>query len=549
MKNILTIAIGLLTIQFAFTQGTIEAEKVIADSLLGDGSRITGISNQNLAVSQSGDTLFITGGNFVIIPGLSDSNSGNVFANAGADIINACETSFNLQASELQPGTNGEWSIISGTGGSLINKTLPQAYFSGIEGESYLLQWTVQHGGGSSSFDQLNISIATNTETSVANAGVDLFAIMTQTITLTGNAPKSESQGRWTILDGTGGIISDITDPQATFAGTAGQSYILRWQHYNDCSTSSDEVTLTFNESASGVTSANGRYFIPDPKFRQYLQIAYPSVMDGDSLIVTNGHLVETIRITNLDVLNLDGIQHMTGFTLFEALNNQDLTAIPYLSDSLEVLRCHASLSILPDFPPGVDTIAGSNWRLSTLPTLPSNLKYLKLDGLRQLTSVPNFPPALEHLELRYMGRIQDIPSIPSSVKIVILEGISGEGYYDPDTHEHINLLFTGTLNIPAMANYFSANYIYGLDNFPLLPGVTHNLQTLQIEQTDISAMPSLYDFTNLDNMNLSYNSLLKLDSLPFALQQIQVDANPIICVENKPPLVVDELSEYPICP
>ena len=93
----------------------VEAEKVTADTLIGDGSRITGVSNQNLAVSQSGDTLRITGGNYVVIPGLSASNCGNVFANTGADNLNACQTSFNLQAAQLQQGTTGEWSILAGT--------------------------------------------------------------------------------------------------------------------------------------------------------------------------------------------------------------------------------------------------------------------------------------------------------------------------------------------------------------------------------------------------------------------------------------------------
>ncbi len=157
----------------------------------------------------------------------------------------------------------------------------------------------MQHGGGSSSFDQLNVSIATNTETSVSDAETDLFAIMDQTITLTGNALEAESQGKWEILSGIGGILSDISNPQAHFTGSPGQSYTLRWQHFNDCSTSSDEITVTFSESASGQPSTNGRYFIPDSRFRQYLQVVYPSSMDGDSLIVSNGGRVKKIQINH----------------------------------------------------------------------------------------------------------------------------------------------------------------------------------------------------------------------------------------------------------
>ncbi len=179
---------------FCSAQGVIEAGEVIADTVraahIGDGSRLINLPNQNLAVSVSGDTLHITEGNWVLIPGLSSSNSGNAFANAGADIVNACQISFNLNASPVPQGGTGLWSIVSGTGGNLINSSHPQAQFIGQEGETYVLKWTVQHSGGSSSFDQLNISISLNTQTSVANAGQDLFAIMTLSVVLNGNAPE-----------------------------------------------------------------------------------------------------------------------------------------------------------------------------------------------------------------------------------------------------------------------------------------------------------------------------------------------------------------------
>ncbi len=548
MMKALLFLLMLACVLNLFAQGIIEADTVKA-AHIGDGSRLINLPIQNLAVSASGDTLFITEGNFVIIPGLSASNSGNSFANAGPDIVNACETSFYLNANPLVQGTTGLWSILSGAGGSLINPSHPNATFIGQEGESYLLQWTVHHGGGSSSFDQLNISIAVNTQTSVANAGQDLFAIMTQSVVLNGNTPEPSSSGRWEILTGTGGLFDDHTDPTATFTGVPGQSYTLRWQHYNDCSVSSDELTLTFNESAAGVPSSNGRYYIPDPKFRQYLQIAYPAVMDGDSLIVALGHLVKKIRITNLDVSNLDGIQYLTDFVLFEALQNYDLTTIPYLSDSLAVLRVNSSLAIIPNFPPDLDTLEAYDWNVVSLPDFSSTLKFLKLISLNQLTSIPSFPAQIEHLELRNLGLVQDIPTIPNFCKKVDIRRISHGGYYDELLQEYVQASFAGSLNIPSMTTEFSASNINGLDNFPILPIDKTHLFTLELQENAISEMPSLYDFTNLDNLYLHNNQLLKIDSLPFALQNIGLDGNPIICVENKPPLVEDQLADYDICP
>ena len=142
MKEILSFLLVACTLSL-YSQGVVEAGKVKADTVeaahKGDGSRLVNLPVQNLAVSMSGDTLYITEGNFVIIPGLSASNSGNAFANAGADIVNACQTSFNLNASPLTAGYTGQWSILAVIEGNLVNKSLPNALFVGQEGESYLL--------------------------------------------------------------------------------------------------------------------------------------------------------------------------------------------------------------------------------------------------------------------------------------------------------------------------------------------------------------------------------------------------------------------------
>ena len=519
---ILVYLLLLLPIALFSQNGTIEADKVTADSLVGDGSRITGIQNQNLAVSMSGDTLFITEGNWVLIPGLSASNSGNAFANAGVDIVNACQTSFNLNAAALTQTQTGLWTIESGIGGNLVNATHPNAQFIGQEGESYVLKWTVMEQGGSSSFDLLNVSIAINTETSIANAGQDLFAIMTQTVAMNGNTPEMGSNGEWEILDGVGGILGNMADPMAEFTGVPGESYTLQWRHFNDCSTSTDEVVLTFSSSASGVPSANGRYFIPDPKFRQYLQIAYPSVMDGDSLIVASGDKVDELRLVNLGIINLDGLQYLSKLTLFDASGNTELARIPFFPNTLRQLVCNPcnGLEIIPSFPENLDSIIGSYWQLETLPAFPNGLEHLHLVVLTQLTSMPRLPDSCSYVYLSYIGT----------------------GSCCPPT------VFVDTLNIPEFATTFHALSI-GVATFPLLPTNMLSLQTFEVTQTYISEMPSLRAFSSLTYLTMRENSLFVLDSVPDSLHGVSIQGNPIICVKNKPPLVADQLSQYDICP
>lgn len=82
----------------------------------------------------------------------------------------------------------------------------------------------------------------------LADAGPDHKVEGTTTITLAANG--ASGSGMWSFSDaGDGlGLISDTQDPTATFQGTLGQAYRLRWTlaQTNDCGTSEDEVEIAF---------------------------------------------------------------------------------------------------------------------------------------------------------------------------------------------------------------------------------------------------------------------------------------------------------------
>ncbi len=509
MRYLLLSSLLLLT-TIICTQGTIEAEIIKADSLKGNGSKITGIQLdvQNLSVSQAGDTLHISEGNWVLIPGISSANSGNAFANAGADILNACVTIFNLSAQALSAGTTGQWIILIGDGGSFINSTSPNAQFIGVEGEEYLLQWNVSNPNGSGSFDQLNISIADNIMTSVADAGKDSLAIPLMTINLYANDPQMDSEGRWTIIAGDGGLLTDPTDPNTSFTGSQGESYTLRWQHSNECSTSSDEINLTFLESASGVASANGRYFIPDPLFRSYLQTIYPDVMDGDSLIIAMGTTITRIDFTQ-NASNLDGIQFMTELQFLKLRG--DYVSIPFLSEDLTYLECRCTeLKVIPGFPTTIDSLyisgSGSFTDSISLPPLPPFLTYLRLDDINNRETI-NLPETIQTFNSQF-------------------------------AHFEVN-------KIPENCEVFSWES-FGSYDFPELPLNTSNLKYLNLGY-NLDSIPSLCTFTNLTELSI-YGTYSKLPALPIGLEEIQF-SNTIFCVSNIPPGVYSQLKDYPICP
>jgi len=78
----------------------------------------------------------------------------------------------------------------------------------------------------------------------VANAGPDQVNTSSFVI-LEANTPVHGS-GLWDIISGTGGNISDPSDPASTFSGIADNSYTLRWTISTVCDSNYDDVSIGF---------------------------------------------------------------------------------------------------------------------------------------------------------------------------------------------------------------------------------------------------------------------------------------------------------------
>jgi hypothetical protein len=64
-------------------------------------------------------------------------------ANAGTDIlVTDTTTTVQLNAQAANPGERGQWSIVSGTGGSFINQNAHNSNFIGSPCTDYILRWT-----------------------------------------------------------------------------------------------------------------------------------------------------------------------------------------------------------------------------------------------------------------------------------------------------------------------------------------------------------------------------------------------------------------------
>ena len=171
-------------------------------------------------------------------------------ADAGPDQTGAATcglTTVTLAGNTPAIGT-GLWTIVSGTGGTITTPASPTSTFTGIAGNAYQLRWTISNAPCAPSSDDVLITF--NLEPSTADAGPDQTGSTTcglTSVTLAGNSP-TVGTGLWSIVSGTGGIITTPASPTSTFTGIAGNAYQLRWTISNaPCAPSSDDVLIKFN--------------------------------------------------------------------------------------------------------------------------------------------------------------------------------------------------------------------------------------------------------------------------------------------------------------
>jgi uncharacterized protein (TIGR02145 family) len=166
-------------------------------------------------------------------------------ANAGADQMNVCASSFNLAGNTPSNGT-ATWGILSGVGGSLGTPNVPVTTFTGVRGNSYTLRYSITNACGNSS-DTVAVSLAPTT--TPANVGPDQLNLTGTATTLAANAPAVGESGLWTIVTGSSASLSSTSDPLATFTKGTDSAYTLVWAITGSCSTSRDTLVMSFQNA------------------------------------------------------------------------------------------------------------------------------------------------------------------------------------------------------------------------------------------------------------------------------------------------------------
>ena len=149
----------------------------------------------------------------------------------------------------------GQWTVVSGAGGSFVLNTNPTTTFNGTAGVTYVLQWTISNGVCTASSDQVTIKLDAN-PLPVADAGSPQTLCATST-TLAANAATT-GIGTWTIVSGAGGSFVNANSATTVFNGVSGTTYDLQWTISNGvCPSTSDNVTIQFTTPPTVATAGS----------------------------------------------------------------------------------------------------------------------------------------------------------------------------------------------------------------------------------------------------------------------------------------------------
>ncbi len=255
-------------------------------------------------------------------------------------------------------------------------------------------------------------------------------------------------------------------------------------------------VTFLLIANLVSINSSKAQYVtIPDTNFVNWLNINFPSCMNGNQMDTTCSAILNTTSIWNLqnqNISNLSGIEYFKNLTL---------------------INCNSAwISEIPKLPNSLITFWGNNMRLTNFPSLPSNLQRLECRG-NQLTQLPNLPNSLIELDCEG-NQLTQLPLLPNSLE----ELKCGGNFIDtlPTLSSNLRYLSCGgnlLMNLPILSNLLTELYCGG------------NL---------LVSLPNLLN-TNLAILHCSYNNLSTLPSLPNTLKEINCSSNPLFTLPTLP--------------
>ena len=289
---------------------------------------------------------------------------------------------------------------------------------------------------------------------------------------------------------------------------------------------------------------------IPDANFVLWLNVHFPSAMNGNQMDTTNALVTSAsyISVSGSNISDLTGVQYFTSMDHFMCSNN-NLTSLPNLPNSMTSFYCsYNNLTNLPNLPNSLITFWCDHNQLNSLPTLPSTLNTLFCFS-NQITSLPSLPNSLS-LIYCYNNQLSNLPTLPVSLQYLNCN----------------NNLLTNIPLLPAALEYLlcNSNQLSGLPNLSdslrnldcsyniisIIPPLPLKLRNLICNNNLLTSLPTLVD--SIFHLDCSYNNISCFPVFPpyIAIYSgyFTINNNPFTCLPNYIPAMDAATLAYPLC-
>jgi len=225
-----------------------------------------------------------------------------------------------LAANTAVAPATGSWSVLQGTA-NFTSLTDPHAVVNNLSVGVNILVWSLDNGGCGTSTDQVSITVFDDANP-VSAAGPDqqLCTPVTST-TITGSTLIAPATGLWTLVSGTGNIVSP-TSPTTQVNGLAAGINTFRWTVSNGpCpnATTFDDVVINVFTSTAAAANAGADQQICTPTSSVTLAANAPVVPAVGTWTVLDG----TTTFADLHDPNTTATGLQVGTTLLEwTINN-----------------------------------------------------------------------------------------------------------------------------------------------------------------------------------------------------------------------------------
>ncbi|MCO6482218.1 MAG: gliding motility-associated C-terminal domain-containing protein [Flavobacteriales bacterium] len=321
-----------------------------------------------------------------------DNNAPAAFAGPDQDLCTPTTATLLAGNTPVFPAT-GQWTVVNGSG-IFADASNPTTGVSGLGVGVNTFRWTITNGPCANPITQDDVVITVySSANAIAQAGNDQdLCTPSNSTTLEGSAVIAPATGTWTLVSGTGTIVSP-NNPNTQVTGLAVGDNIFRWTVLNGtCNNpvTSDDVRIRVYDSSNPIANAGFPQELCSSSNSTTLvgsNVIYPAagvwtLQSGGGTIVTPNN--PTTAVNNLPV----------GVNIFRwtVTNGSCGTGTTWDEVAITIYDdAHPPVTVGPDQSICVPTSANSVTVTGTTPVAPATGQWTVIGGSGTITS-PNSP-------------------------------------------------------------------------------------------------------------------------------------------------------------